>query len=1182
MKKISRLLLTMAIVVLSVTCISPLSKAQSNAATLTGTVTDSTGAVIPKATVAITDEATGVERTASSDASGFFSFVGVPIGTYDVKVSAPGFNSLLRKGVTVHIGDQVELKDIALSVAAANATVTVTASAGEMTPTTSGEVSYTLTDTQIHNMDIQSRSAIELLGLVPGAGNTGNFTQSQYNTGQAGFTQNASTYTVNGNRFDQVQIESEGSTVTDLNTAGSVAVTPNVDMISELKVESAAYSAAEPNGPVVVSTETKSGGRDFHGEGYLTARNYNLNAADWQVKSVGFPKAQSSLYYPGLNIGGPVLWPGVTRDREKLFFFAAVELAQQHVDQGVRKAAVPAEAGSPGYSGNGMANGDFTDSAYISSLSDSGNGYIFWPVGNQPCNGGYYTTACTNDLSSWGQIASTAIDPAGKILLNAFPHPNVNPANENGYNLITDFTTSNPRNQESLKMDYAIGNNAHLSGRYNHENESVPWPYGPYNVWNQVPYPAFQTGKDASNSINLVLTNSFGATLTNEGSLSYTRFTLRQALGNLNAVSTSALKYPYAFLFSNGSGLIPNVQFEGGNTEIASDQLYIAGGEAPPFLGAQDTYTFNDALTKLLGKHLFKFGFYTEVGRFNNLTSGNDNGAISTQQYCGITGNDWADLLLGNTCEWSQSSSNIMAQMQANRFDGFAQDTWKASTRLTLNYGLRADHIGWWYDRQGRIAIFNPSAYVATSTPSYTSYTGIESNATTPGVPKSGSKPLGMEWAPDLGFAYDLFGGGKTIVRGGFGTSFYVDPGVNAYSAIEAPPNFKVVQQYTSGSAYTLSTISALPYTSYVPTIWGTANPTDHRAPVTYSWNFAVSHIFPWANKIEVNYVGNSSHNLVGYGIRNAVPEGAEKGPWYGTYYDDYATPYVRPYPDYGDIDAHFHNLNSNYNALQLFVTRQKGWLNYWGSYTYGKTLAYNAEDPFVMKRWYGPAPFDRSQILSFSYYLKLPAFGSKYFGGSKLASGALDGWQFSGIFQAMTGGPISNNFGSEYAANRNTIGIWGTVSGPVISGSQNTNVSLSTNGGAFTDGTPDETAVPKLICDPRHGLKSGQYFNPACFVAPSYLANGTYRLPYIHGPAFINDSTGIFKAFPMREGRSLEIRGEAFNLFNHPWNEFIASDSNMYMGFSAAGGPTISPSAGTVDNKTGHREIQLAAKYYF
>jgi hypothetical protein len=392
-----------------------------------------------------------------------------------------------------------------------------------------------------------------------------------------------------------------------------------------------------------------------------------------------------------------------------------------------------------------------------------------------------------------------------------------------------------------------------------------------------------------------------------------------------------------------------------------------------------------------------------------------------------------------------------------------------------------------------------------------------------------------------------------------------------------APPNFKVATLWSSGwPGYTLSGISALDFSTALPTVWGTANPGDNHAPVTYSWNLAVSRALPLGNKIEANYVGNSTRNLVGYCVRNVVPEGSETGPWFGTYYDTL----YRPYAKYGNISTHFHNLNSNYNALQLTVTRQKGWLNYWGSYTFGKALAYNAEDAFNMKRWYGPTPFDRSQILSFSYYLTLPSVGKQHMGNHKLVNGVVDGWHLSGIFQAMTGGPISNNFGSEYAVNQNTIGLFtkNTFS-YTVGGNTNTSSTLSSG---FVDGTPNEVVVPKMICDPRKGLARDQYFNPACFVAPSYMANGTYRLPYIHGPAYINDSTGLFKTFAITEKRKLEIRGEVFNLFNHSWNEFIASDPNMYMGFSAPGGVTSSPSAGTIDNKTGHRQMQLAAKFYF
>jgi hypothetical protein len=1157
MKHLIRILATGAALLLLLIG-STVAQAQSSAATLTGTVFDKTGAVIPHAKILVTDEASGVERSTTSDDSGFFSLVGVPVAVYDVQVSATGFSALQRKGIAVHINDQIELKGIALTVAGASTSVVVTADATELTPSTSGEVSYTISDTQLHNMDIEGRSAIELLGLIPGSGNTGNFNSASYNSASAGFTQNASTFTVNGNRFDQVQIVSDGASVTDLNTAGGASVTPNVDMISELKMQSAAYSASEPNGPIVVSTETKAGGRNYHGEAYITVRDHALNAEDWQNLTNGLPKSQTSLFYPGFNFGGPVPFPGVSRDHDKLFFFAATEIAQQHVDQGVRYATVPTAA---------MRTGDFSN-VWDMDLSNAANDYAYWPVATYPCGNGQ------SYCSGSGVIAKSAIDPAGQILLSAFPLPNVDPLAHAGNNLITDFTTSDPRNQEIVRLDYAISDNAHAFVRYNHENESVPWPYGPYNVWNQVPYPAAQTGKDASNSFNTTLTNVLGSSLTNEAAVGYTRFTLEEVLGNLSNVSLTALDYPYGNLFDTKSGILPNVDFEGSGA-INNDQLYITGGEDPPYLGAQNSYTISDSLTKLRGRHLFKVGFYGQMGRYNLLTTGNDNGAVSTDSYTDVTGNDWADLLLGNISGYTQSSQNIKAGMEEKRFDFFAQDTWKASSKLTLNYGLRVDHIGSWYDRAGRIAIFDPAAYVAGS--SYTSYTGIETHATDSKVPYSGSKPLGFQWAPSAGFAYDLSGNGKTVVRGGFGTNYYIDPGTNSFSAIEAPPNFQVATIYASSTPFTLSGISNLNFSTALPAVWGTANPSDHRAPVTYSWNLALAHSFPAANRIEVNYVGNSSHYLVGFGKQNVVPEGSEQGPWYGTYYDQL----YRPYASYGDIATLYHNLNSNYNALQLTVTRQKGWLNYWGSYTLGKSLAYNAEDAFDMKRWYGPTPFDRSQILSLSFYMNLPAFSKQHMGNHKLVNGIVDGWHLSGLFQAMPGGPISNNFGSEYTANRNTFAIYGTVSN-TVGGVTNNNVSLAS--AAFADGTPDEVSVPKMICDPRKGLAKNQYFNPACFEAPSYLSNGTYRLPYIHGPAFINDSTGLFKSFGLGESRKLEIRGEAFNLFNHPWNEFLASDHNMYMGFNALDvtAAVETPNAGTADNKTGHRELSLAAKFYF
>jgi hypothetical protein len=1123
--------------------LSSVAFAQSGAATITGTALDQSGAAIPGAQIVLTDVASGVNWRTQTNETGSFSLTSVPAAVYNLEASAPGFNTVQKTGIQVHISDQIEIKGLVLKIAANSVSVTVTSEPAEITPSTSGEVSYVLSDKQIHNMNLEGRSAIELLGLIPGAGNTGNF-NGIYTGQQAGFVQNASAFTVNGNRFDQVQVTSDGASVTDLNTAAATSVTPNIEMIAELKVQSSAYSAAEPNGPVVVSTVTKSGGNAFHGEVYETVRNHAMDATDWQQYANGLPKSQTSLFYSGAQLGGPII-------KNKLFFFVATELAQQRVDQGVRRSAVPTVA---------MRNGDFSDWQTLGSFSTAANNYRYWAAATEPCTGGQ--SYCSGN----GIIDPASIDAGGQALLNAFPLPNVNPLLpvNNGSNLITDFVTSDPRNQEDARIDFAATQNTHAYLRFNHENESVPWPYGPYNQWNQVPYPAYQTGKNAANSVSANVTNVLNPTLTNDVSVAFTRSTIHQVLTNLDAVSRSALGYPYDNFYSYSGDVIPNVAFDGN-----LGQLYLGGGEVPPTVDAQNNFTLNEGLTKLKGNHLLRVGFFAQIGFFNGRTTGTDNGSVTTETYAGETGNDWADLLLGNIANFNQSSNNLMAHMKEKRFDFYGQDTWKISPRFTLNYGLRVDHIGWWYDTSGLIAVFNPAAYSSSVVNS-----GMESHATNPSVPLSGSKPLGFEWAPSVGFAYDLTGNARTVLRGGFGTNYYIDPGINAYSGIEAPPNFQVMNLW---GATTLQNISNLDYSwssSTPATVWGTADPTDHRAPVTYSWNVAVAQSLPGSNKLEANYVGNVSRNLVGYGVTNVVPQGAETGPWYGTYYQQL----YRPYSNYGDVDIHYHNLNSNYNALQAMFTRQKGWLNYWLSYTFGKTMAYNAEDAFDMRRWYGPAPFDRSQILSLSYYLSLPDVSRQHLGNHRAVNGVLDGWHVSGIFQFMTGGPISDNFGSEYAVNSNVIGIYGTVTN-TVDGTTNSSTPIN---GEFTNGTSDEVAVPLMVCDPRKGLQPNQYFNPACFVAPSYLSNGTYRLPYIHGPAYENDSLGLFKTFGFGEARKLEIRAEAFNLFNHARNEFIPYDSNMYMGFSDQGGATYSNSAGTADNKIGHREIALSAKFYF
>jgi hypothetical protein len=654
-------------------------------------------------------------------------------------------------------------------------------------------------------------------------------------------------------------------------------------------------------------------------------------------------------------------------------------------------------------------------------------------------------------------------------------------------------------------------------------------------------------------------------------------------------VSISTNVYP-------GSNILPNI-----STSYNHASQQIPGGEVPPFSTIQNTTTVTDGVTKTLGAHLIQFGFYDVLGTYNNLTTGNDNGTVeetvaaygTNAQYQyddNSTGNEFADLLVGDISGYTQSSQNIMANMVNKRFDFYGEDTWKASSRITLNYGARLDHIAWWYDKNGLISVFNPAAYVASAP--VTAYSGMEDHATNSAINISGRPPLSFQFAPSAGFSIDLDGRGNTILRGGGGTNYYVDPGINAYSAVAAPPNLLQFSYYTSSNAtLTLSGVSAIDPASNPGVVYGSADPHDHGPAVTYSWNLAVSHAFPAGLHLEAGFVGNTSRHLNGYTQTNEVPLGAENinadgGPYFG---GNYYQQLNRPYPSFGDIDYNTHNLGANYNSLQVTASKTKGPINAWLTYTFGKALGDVCEDSFIHQNCYGLQPYDRSQAVNFSYYVNLPNVSAKHLGNHRVVNGVLDGWKISGIEQYGSGTPFTDvPQGSpnhnEYSGNQ-VIGIYGSF--PVPAGVTSNGVAYGATSVSISNdsinGTPDESAVPIVTCDPRKGLKAHQYFNPSCFASPSIGNNGTFRLPYIHGPAYFNDEIGIFKDFNVREGNKLEIRFQGFNFLNRSFDTYQQYDNSLYMDFTSLNTPPANASTvGVTTTRTGHRTIQLEAKYYF
>ncbi len=415
-------------------------------------------------------------------------------------------------------------------------------------------------------------------------------------------------------------------------------------------------------------------------------------------------------------------------------------------------------------------------------------------------------------------------------------------------------------------------------------------------------------------------------------------------------------------------------------------------------------------------------------------------------------------------------------------------------------------------------------------------------------------------------------------MRGGFGTNFFRDEGISAGFKLVQNPPLQSMDYFAPWPGLYLKDVSSIVPSASPPWL-NTAVQTDSKMPRTYSYNLTVQRQIPGATLLSFAYVGNQSKDLVGWRNVNPLPWGAEAGQnWPGQWMDQ---PY-RQYKNIAGIYPAAHILEGNYNSFQFTASRGKGMLNYWVTYTFSKGLGQNSADAFDLSRAYGPLPSDRTHALKIAYNLALPNFSSKYMGGNPVLNGILDGWQFSGITEFDSGAPVMTSLANGAFPGGYSIGLVGTGN---ASGIHNLE-------GRYIVGTPDEAAVPLLVCDPTAHLSTHQIFNAACFQSPTVGNNGTYRLPYIHGPMFTNSDLSIFKNFKIGESKSLQFRAEAFNFLNHPlwgflnYNPFTGATGNdaglnlVYSDFGAL--PTNVNTAGFMTNRFGHRIMQLALKFYF
>jgi Carboxypeptidase regulatory-like domain len=1131
------------------------SHAQRMTAELNGTVVDESGAAAPGADVTLTNESSRAVRRSVTNASGFFAFSAVPAGNYKLLVALQGFQSFEVTGVALGAGDSRTLREMKLKVAAMAETVSVTSDV-QLTPLNSGERSTTLTAEVFENIPIVSSSAAELLRVLPGmtpqtqgTTNRPNFTGEVIGingngefSGGGGNNQSAiGNFSANGTRTSSLDITIDGAPGADPGCNCATSVNPNTEMVQEFKVLSSSFSAEYAKGPNSMTVVTKSGGRDFHGSAFMYFRDYHLNSNEWFANKIDRDRVENKFVYPGFTISGPLSFGGFNKNKDKIFFFAGYEYYKQSLDTGFVRSWVPTAE---------MRNGDFSNAAAVGS-------------------GGY-----VNGVPNFpgGVVPGNLMDPGGRALLNLFPMPNADPGQTGGWNYVNNLLVDQPNHQFLARIDFNLSDSTKAFVRYNLQRETQPFVIGLWwrNGQRQLPYPSAVTAPNRSDSITASLTHVFSPTLTSETVVAFTYIDFPNQFADRNAISRQALGYPYQGVFGESNDQIPSV--DPGGWGDNGPLIYNPGGFDPVLFATKWQWAFTENLTKVWGTHTAKFGVFWEQIRNNQPGNLDSNGQMFFGNWnSNSTGNTFADLLTGQiTGEYAETEQNILHDIIWNRWEAYAQDSWKLSPSFTLNVGARFSMFEPWKDNQGNgFATWYPDRYAA-DLAAGRSNPGVYWNAIDSSVPLSGVD-TSFYFQPRVGFAWDVRGNGETVLRGGTGVYLWHDP-QGVWAGLVDLPN-GVRRYYQGGGNFTIKSLEGLG-TGSILGGGNTIDNADDKQPRTYTWSLTVNQKLPWSMNAELGYVGNKQvdQNNDGVANFNAVPLGAMSG-CFPACQDDNA---FRPLSAYGDLQVYRHDITTNYHGFQALVARQRGRYNFTAAYTFSKTLGIRSGrgpslgSEYILTPYenynYGVGNDDRTHVAtgSFSYLLPDP----KSEGALKHILG---GWQVAGILSYVSGAPLP------YANNNVNFSVQGT-----------NELGESINPRMYS-GSPQVPVMPVLTCDPTDNIPNGYMFNPSCFALPQKGTNGNYNMPYMKAQPFWNVDLSLFKNFDLGGSRKLQLRFNAYNALNHP---IAAPDDGTNLTLRFANGVQTDPKFGRLPteddatlggaNKFGRRIVQLAVRFTF
>lgn len=1122
MQRVFRKLLYLSFALLLVFGAAPQLFAQSTGS-IRGTVVDPSAAAIHGATVTVTNKDTGILRTTQTNESGLFVFPDLVIGSYSLKIGAVGFSTENRTGLQLITGQTIDLS-IALAIGSQTQVVTVT-SEMQSIDTSSSNVAQSVTQEQMQDLPLNGRNPLQLTTLTAGAVLTTSGTESgqEDNTGLS----------VNGLRATQNTYTLDGTIYVD-RFFDSVPTMPSPDALQEFTIQASNYSANHAGAGALVQLSTRSGTSTLHGSSWEYFRNTVLNARNY-FWSASKPNPPFKLNQFGGTAGGPIF-----KSKKAFFFFSAEDLQQRSAPTPITiQVPTPAEL-----------TGDFSALLHLATPV-----LIYDPVGGCPYGQTMTAGVCggtiTNVITTPMDTLSAAVNKQYLASSEALSTPATG-ANTGIYNTLSSSTNNNIDNTQYLvKVDDAISQNDHLSARYFYNQDNFQRPF-------TAPLGFYAANLFRNQTFTVSDAHVFSNTLTGSiyaGFFRGARTQIPEAPG-LKTDKDLGQNISYG---SPNESLIP---FPGVRNNLGYINIFSGGALTQD----STTFDFSTEIVKLLHTHTLSFGGEIERTRIDaddySFTPGDHtfNGARTQKPGSAVyptgyksSGNSFADFYTGYESNFYQDNGRKF-YLRELRPSIFLQDDWKLGKKLTLNLGLRWDPWLPPVDLNNTLVGFNLANPSFQSTIAPGAPKGMMFNGD-PGMSSTVYKANYKNFAPRVGFAYNVLGTGKLVVSGAYGIFYGFPEGllyqrtdlmqpIDLYLNIANPPQWdNIYANYAGGSPFPRGHVATSQFSGYkfiLPVSGGVLDPAA-KSEYTQDYNVTVEQELGHNFALSLAYVGDHAEHIMA--SRQFNPTNATTG--------------ARLFTGLGAVEIAQSYEYEMTNSLQLNVTRRAShgltllsnivWIKTIDNSSSGTEGSAGPPNPYNLNSARGVADFDQAVRFTTSVNYALHKFNVSHAAGQ-----VINGWQVNTIVTMQDGLPLT-----------------------ILSGVNN---SLSGINNDYADYVPGvSTARPAGVS------KLQAWFNPAAFTKNATGTFGNVPRNSLRGPGFDNVDMSLFKDIMPERRFHAQFQAQAFNLFNHTnlANPGVSVNSTGTFGVitatsSSTGSVNIPSPVGT------QRVMQFALKFMF